>query len=479
MLMAIFQPKLVVVASLLTIGSVILASACGGAAFESGDSAAGGSSAGAATAGMNAGGSQSTSGAGGSADNRPACASPQDCDDGSACTNDFCTIEGKCEAAPKCSGLERCCEGDCAGCCDDSDCEDGIACTTNTCFAGQCMFIPDDGKCQPGEACSVTESCKLKVACGPEVPGVGCEDSSACTTDTCENGFCKNDFCEQGSLCCAGGCALECCSDAQCDTDDPCTVGSCQNGACTTTPLCASSDQCCPSADKTSASCGTCCSASECDDEVSCTKDTCTGARLSCGNHPDNGACAPGEICNPTLGCEKQVQCDDAGDCNAGSCGRCDQGTCKYDCLNNQTCCAGTNTCASCCGDASCDDGIECTVDKCAAGGCTHTASDMLCPATYECHPQLGGCKQCTNDLQCDDGNGCTTDTCDLGTYTCTRVSTCECQTASDCPGIISAKIGLPGGQYCPSCVDGKCQNVVCYGSCCTSGCYKGDICPD
>jgi hypothetical protein len=103
----------------------------------------------------------------------------------------------------------------------------------------------------------------------------------------------------------------------------------------------------------------------------------------------------------------------------------------------------------------------------------------MLCAATYECRPELHGCVQCTSDLECDDGNACTTDTCNSDSRTCTHVSTCECTSASDCPGVITTKIALPGGQYCPSCVDGKCQNVVCYGACCSSGCSKGDVCLD
>jgi hypothetical protein len=483
--MVVAQLKLVVVASWLTLGTLLLVGACSGAEFEA--DAGGGVAGQVGMAGTNSGGAQSgggqsgagRSGSGGGAP-RPNCASLADCDDGDACTTDFCTIEGKCEIAPKCSGTERCCDGDCAGCCEDSDCDDGIACTTNTCFAGQCMYIPDDGKCGPGQACSVTESCQDKQMCGPDVAGVSCEDSSLCTIDSCENGFCKNEFCTAGTLCCASGCAEECCSDAQCDTDaDPCTVGSCQGGKCTVTPLCGAADKCCPSADGTSASCGSCCSAMECDDGVACTQDSCTGARLGCSNNPDNATCGKGEFCDPIKGCQTQVQCQTAGDCKAGNCGRCEAGICKYDCPNGQPCCAASNTCAVCCGDASCSDGVDCTVDKCTAQSCTHTPDASICGFGYQCDAELG-CVQCTKDAHCDDGNACTTDSCDVNRNLCLHVSTCECKTGFDCLNKVNATKAIgPIGTQCHACVDGACKMVSCSGSCCSSGCYPGDLCPD
>jgi hypothetical protein len=137
--------------------------------------------------------------------------------------------------------------------------------------------------------------------------------------------------------------------------------------------------------------------------------------------------------------------------------------------------------CAPCCGDASCDDGIACTVDKCGATGCSNTASDLACTAHYVCQPELGGCVQCTTAAHCDDGNSCTKDGCNLQTHTCTHLSTCECTTGFDCQGAISqpnAAIPPGEGTPCPSCVDGQCQIVQCFGSCCSSGCYFG-LCPD
>jgi hypothetical protein len=153
---------------------------------------------------------------------------------------------------------------------------------------------------------------------------------------------------------------------------------------------------------------------------------------------------------------------------------------CQYGCLNNQQCCQNTNRCAACCSDQECNDGIACTVDKCGSAGCTHTPDASLCPtANYQCLPGQG-CVQCTSNAHCDDGNSCTTDTCNLQTRTCSHISTCECQTGFDCQLIIAkAAVPIPPeGQYCHACVDGKCKSVLCYGSCCSSGCHIG-LCPD
>jgi hypothetical protein len=473
-----------VLAGLLTLGPLALTSACGGSSFESdGD----GNGTGASPSAGTGGGSQAGTSSKGGSSSTTLCGGPEDCNDNDVCSTDVCTIEGACAATPKCQSPSLCCEGDCAECCDDADCDDGVGCTTNTCFAGQCMFLPDDSACGPEEFCSITQSCQPKIACGPNLPDVTCMDASACTTDMCVEGFCKNEFCEQGTLCCQAGCAPQCCDDSQCDNpEDPCVVGSCVDGMCKTVPLCAAGEQCCPSPDRTSAQCGSCCSAGDCNDGVDCTDDACTGARLSCTNNPNNTKCnSSTEICNPEQGCVPRVDCNDAGDCTEGPCGRCAQGVCKYDCPNNQPCCAMTGQCAACCGDASCDDGVACTMDRCGSGGCTHTPDASLCPVGYQCAPDLGGCIQCAGDTDCDDGEPCTTDSCNPQTHTCTHVSTCGCKYNYECLGQVGMGSGMMGaaippiGDYCHACVDGACQYVLCYGVCCTSGCYQGGLCPD
>lgn len=246
--------------ALLVSGSLLAVGACGGDAFH--------------------GTSGETGGAGGTAGTAAQCSGPESCDDGDNCTTDFCTTEGSCAWASKCPG-NRCCNGECAECCDDVDCDDQVSCTQNVCFAGRCMYVPDDTACAAGEFCSVTESCRTKTPCAASDTAESCADSSACTTDSCQNGFCEHEFCAEDGLCCENGCADDCCDDGQCQDDDrdPCTVGSCQDGKCQQVPLCAAGEQCCPSPDGLTASCGSCCSAADCDDGVGCTKDSCTGTR--------------------------------------------------------------------------------------------------------------------------------------------------------------------------------------------------------
>jgi hypothetical protein len=465
------KPKFFLLAVLLGALPMAVVSACGGDAFEE---AQGGGTAGNATTG----GSSNSGGTG----QRVACLGPDECDDADSCTIDACSGDGFCASQPKCEGTMRCCEGECAQCCENEHCDDGIACTDNTCFAGQCMFVPRNSACEANEFCSLTEGCKPRIPCDASTADTVCNDSSACTTDACVDGYCENQYCDTQrlELCCPFGCA-ECCVDAQCDRDDdPCTVGSCsEDGTCSVVPLCAAGQQCCPSADGKTALCGSCCSADECDDGVDCTEDKCGGGTLSCTNTASDALCETGEICHPKVDCQPKVDCSGDGDCTGGNCGRCEQGVCKYGCAaGSGTCCAATNTCSTCCGDASCNDNIACTVDTCGPAGCSNTPSDGMCPAGYICDPALGGCIQCKTNADCDDSSTCTTDTCNLQTHTCSYTNTCECKTSYDCQSVSlpSAEMQMtdrpiPIGTYCPTCVDGACKQVYCEGQCCPSGC--------
>lgn len=456
--------RIIALTALLALSPLAFVGGCKGGAFGSGSNNAAGSSA----------GGSATAGTSGSSGSGVRCVGPEDCDDQDNCTSDACSATGSCVATPKCGGLQKCCEGDCAGCCDDSDCDDGVGCTTNTCFAGHCMFPPDDSACGQNEYCSVTESCKAKVACEGSGEVRTCMDSSPCTSDVCMDGFCRNEFCATG-VCCATGCA-ECCEDAQCDKDtDPCRVGSCQDGRCSQRDLCGSADKCCPSPDGTSASCGSCCSAAECDDGIACTDDSCSGAPLSCKHNPNSAHCKPGEVCSALGGCQQQVECDGPEDCNQEPCGRCERGSCNYDCPLGEGCCPASNACAACCGDNFCDDGIACTIDDCTSTGCSHKPDDSLCGGG-RCQPQLG-CVQCLEVADCPIDDPCIDYTC--SNNACLGTSHCECQTAYDCQILVAAIVTPPGGiGFCPSCVDGVCKNVKCSGTCCPSGC-SFDLCTE
>lgn len=409
--MSFFKPKFVLLALIGTLLPTLWTSGCSGGAFTAGDDDAGatgvGGSNGAGGTGNGASGSgDDGAGASGSVN----CEGPEDCDDKNICTTDRCNADGTCDASPKCGGSDRCCNGDCQQCCDDADCDDGLSCTENTCFSGQCMFVPKDSACAPTEYCSANDGCTPRQACTglPGESAAVCDDKASCTSDTCQGGLCQHKFCDPSSeakLCCEGiGCAA-CCNDSQCDDDkDPCTVGSCQDGKCSLVALCGKDQECCPSADGTTATCGTCCSADDCDDRVGCTVDKCGGNQ--CSNTPSAEKCGgAGYVCDPKLGCVKAPDCTVSTDCKPTACqsnGKCENGACHFDgCAVGTTCCANGNGCAACCSDAGCNDNIACTKDACAATGCTHIPDNTQCPMGYVCSALSGCVAGCTMDGDC------------------------------------------------------------------------------
>jgi hypothetical protein len=480
LVVSFFKPKFVLLALVTALLPAVWTSGCSGTAFSSADNTTAGNS------GASSGGSSNAGGLGTGAGTGVKCAGPEDCDDKDACTSDLCNADGTCDASPKCSGTEKCCDGgDCAECCTDADCDDGISCTMNSCFSGQCRYVPDDTQCLKTQYCSAKDGCRARQACGilPNEPADTCSDDNACTVDSCESNLCQHDFCPDANatLCCEGvGCAA-CCNDSQCNTgSNPCMVGSCAAGKCTTVPLCGHGDECCPSADGKTATCGKCCSAVECDDKVGCTEDKCGGGQCS---HSPTASCGAGQICDLKNGCQKAPDCTTANDCKpqAGSCQtnpKCDAGSCHFDtCTPPAKCCGavagGTAGCAMCCSNAECTDNIECTVDTCTANGCTHTPDKTKCATGQQCDPQVG-CVGCLKPSDCDDGKSCTTDACNQGT--CSNLSTCgklsyctangcsQCVSDSDCQGGVIAKIATPPiGTSCSvsKCVQGQCQTQL------------------
>lgn len=94
-----------------------------------------------------------------------------------------------------------------------------------------------------------------------------------------------------------------------------------------------------------------------------------------------------------------------------------------------------------CLGDDACDDGIECTVDRCGETGCSHTPDDDLC-AVGSCDP-AAGCRGC-------DGSSCVAGPCERA----------ECVDGS-C--VVE-----------PSCND---EETCCAGACVPLFCDDGDDC--
>ena len=68
----------------------------------------------------------------------------------------------------------------------DEECDDGVACTVDFCEAdGRCSYTPNDSLCGDGDLCSGVETCDPAQGCRPGEP-LTCDDGVACTVDSCD-----------------------------------------------------------------------------------------------------------------------------------------------------------------------------------------------------------------------------------------------------------------------------------------------------
>ncbi len=322
------------------------------------------------------------------------------CDDGDPCTEDWCE-------PTQYPTVGICRHAHIPGCCTSSaDCP-GDACTPAMCLFGHCEVLPPTLPCCTSDA--------------------QCDDSNACTTDTCVDGaWCDHqlappfsacddgDPCTPKSLCINGACAPLSLSGTAVDCDDgnPCTADACLSnvGCVHFTPVGLSCDDgdACTSGDACSG--GQCVgSPIDCDDGDPCTTDTCWPS-TGCSHGPVE----PGSPCDDGLACTKPDTCTD-GVCSGPV--QCDDGNpCTIDSCNN----LGTCTHAP----ANCDDGDPATPDACdpAAGGCVHSAADCndADPCTADVVVPGVGCVH--TPMDCDDGDPCTFDLCDPSAGNCTHV---------------------------------------------------------
>ncbi|MRG92500.1 putative metal-binding motif-containing protein [Polyangium spumosum] len=106
-------------------------------------------------------------------------------------------------------------------CNDDAQCDDTIACTVDTCdlALGRCRHSPDDGACQDGFYCDGVERCEPKLGCLPGAP-VACSDGDVCTIDTCveSTGACTHVLRDADGDGTADG---HCVANGDCNDDDP------------------------------------------------------------------------------------------------------------------------------------------------------------------------------------------------------------------------------------------------------------------
>ncbi len=246
-----------------------------------------------------------------------------------------CRISGICSRDEDCSTAHVCCSGQCyegercPGTCEvDEHCGTG-----NICCDGLCTSLPscqmvcsNDLQCDDGVFCNGRERCSGGSCLVPSF--LECDDSVACTDDSCdeENKSCSNE--PNDSLCGADqrcnpekGCEdiVSCDSDTDCDDGDECTLDRCQSGICENNPVdnCCHLDSDCDDGDycngEEKCDSGSCVAGArpDCDDHVECTSDECDVARNACVHSSDPSKCETDETCDPDLGCVSSNECTD------------------------------------------------------------------------------------------------------------------------------------------------------------------------
>jgi hypothetical protein len=294
----------------------------------------------------------------------PRCATPEDCDDGDACTVDSCT-SGDCAYAPVSPDDGDLCTSDACdpttgvsntaivGCCrSEADCDSRV-CVANTCRAATC----DDG---------VKNGAETDIDCGGSCASCALGDACALAAD-CTSGFCVDGAC------------VECVAPTDCPgTDAECSARSCTANVCGVsfaargTPLAAQTDR-------------------------DCLRAVCDGAGGSEIIHDNDDLPIDGDLCT-TVVCtdgtpsNPTVDPDDRSACTVDACDPAtgvsntpidtsDEVACTVD-----TCDADTGAVTHTPRDTACDDGVACTVDTCdATRDCRATPSDARCPSGSFC----------------------------------------------------------------------------------------------
>ncbi len=379
------------------------------------------------------------------------------CDDANPCTSDGCEASKGCTFTPQsgdCDDGNLCTTGDhCeAGKCvfaAGTDCNDSNPCTKDSCNpATGCAYQLVAGPCDDGNPCTLNDTCK-NGACSPGA-APDCNDTNACTSDSCENGLCVHaplsgacndgNACTVGDICEAGKCVPG--NAASCDDAEPCTTDACdpKTGCvhflntvpCDDSNLCTTGDKC----DK-----GKCTGGAPltCNDNNSCTDDSCD-AKSGCIFTPNKAPCDDGSLCTQGDSCSKgwcaggaPVDCDDKNPCTDDLCNF--VLGCQH--FDNSVVCNDLNACTAneFCSKGSCGGGVPIVCDD--KNGCTDDT----------CDPQKG-CVFVNNTASCSDGNACTTgDTCKDGqcgpggATDCNDGSVCTTDTCTPATGCAHAPV--------------------------------------
>ncbi len=323
-----------------------------------------------------------------------------------------CFIEspyGACEGKPSCADGEPICVGqtpqpeicngvddDCDGSVDEATCDDSVACTVDSCDAtsGACVFQLIDG---------------------------ACDDGNPCTDDAC-------DF--------DGGCVHTDKVGAACDDGSPCTLGdACVEGRCqgTELPACCALD-------------------SDCDDLNPCTRDTCLAETGTCEH---DTASLEGSACDGDGdGCTAGDSCV-SGVCRVGSpveCAEspfeCRRAVCRSEGAHDHSCELEPRIAGH-----SCSDDDVCTVSDACDGEGSCLGGDAV-----------PGC--CHEDVECDDENACTVDVCEVSSGRCLHLPAAD-GVACDADGT-----GCTEGDVCLS---GACRPGPAVECASTGPCSRGE----
>ncbi len=375
-----------------------------------------------------------------------------DCNDAVECTADACDeAADTCTHTPDhatcanglfCDGVEVC--DPTIGCTDgpDPDCDDGVACTIDFCeeAGSRCLHVPINGLCGNDVYCDGTEVCDPQLGCVAGPPR-DCDDSVECTVDACDEvnntcthtpnpTTCSNElYCDGEEICdpqlgCIDGPDPDCDDGIECTTDMCTEIGNtcmhtaddlfCANGLyCDGVEVCDPLLGCIDGPDP------------DCDDGIACSFDSCDEELDQCGSVAIDDNCTNGLFCDGVETCDLTLDCvagdpPDCNDQNACTDDFCDQQV--DDCthtpnFNQQTYCCNPDT-----GDLTAlDDGDPCTLDLCdpETGMVSHPPAPQGTP--------------------CDDGMDCTTDDVCDGAGLClgTDINTLPCTTDAECFGSV------------------------------------------